>query len=506
MARPKKQAETVTAAEIYQDKHGMWHGWVEFPDPLPNGKRDRRHRMGRDEEKVREKIKALEDQRDARLRPAIGRPDTVQTWFTTWLTDIAPYGERALRPRSLDDYWSRCRNWIFPHLGHIRLPDLVVDDLDRLYAAMRKAGKAPSHILKVHAIVSRGLTIAVRREKVARNVAGLMDKPGTKAPARKGFSREEVLAILGALAGRRAALRFKIGFSIGPRQGEVLALRWQYVDFAAGMVDVAWQIQRRTWKHGCKDPAACAAPRCRTKPCEMEWVHGCKDPSQCRKGNGTRTIQARGCPKRQRGTRCPNHTRTCPAPCPKGCTGHGAHCPSRTGGGLVFCRPKTFKMDDTEHLVALPPSLMAELQTLRRQQIKERDAAGTLWEEHDLVFCRESGRPIDPRDDWEEWREILQTAGVRAGGTHLMRHSAAEMMRDAGVSMDVIQVTLGHADSRTTGRYAKGSGAQTVGAARTMDSRLFGVEEPAEAPAEESGLATDLATERKRRRGHLRAV
>jgi hypothetical protein len=32
-----------------------------------------------------------------------------------------------------------------------------------------------------------------------------------------------------------------------------------------------------------------------------------------------------------------------------------------------------------------------------------RAAAGDEWQEHDALFTRPDGRPIDPRDDWEEF-------------------------------------------------------------------------------------------------------
>lgn len=46
-----------------------------------------------------------------------------------------------------------------------------------------------------------------------------------------------------------------------------------------------------------------------------------------------------------------------------------------------------------------------------------------LWEENDLVFAQENGRPIDPRDDWDDWKALL-AAGVRDARVHDGRHTA----------------------------------------------------------------------------------
>ncbi len=41
-----------------------------------------------------------------------------------------------------------------------------------------------------------------------------------------------------------------------------------------------------------------------------------------------------------------------------------------------------------------------------------REAAVELWQEHDVVFSRPDGRPLDPRADYEEFKELLKEAGI----------------------------------------------------------------------------------------------
>lgn len=54
-----------------------------------------------------------------------------------------------------------------------KIPPLVASRTAR----MERAGKAQSHVLKVHRILARALKVARRREKIARNVAELVDPP-----------------------------------------------------------------------------------------------------------------------------------------------------------------------------------------------------------------------------------------------------------------------------------------------------------------------------------------
>ena len=117
------------------------------------------------------------------------------------------------------------------------------------------------------------------------------------------------------------------------------------------------------------------------------------------------------------------------------------------GKGLVYEEPKAERSRST---LALPAQLTAALRQHRATQAQERLAAGTLWEDNDLVFCQVNGRPIDRRADWASWKALLKRAGVRDVRLHDGRHTAATLMLTAGVHPRVVMELLGHAQMRTT--------------------------------------------------------
>ncbi|WP_157430636.1 tyrosine-type recombinase/integrase [Actinomadura macra] len=80
-------------------------------------------------------------------------------------------------------------------------------------------------------------------------------------------------------------------------------------------------------------------------------------------------------------------------------------------------------------------------------------AAGDRWQDHDLVFAQWNGRPIDPRDDWEEWRDLLAEAGLAQHRVHAARHTAATIAPKSGVTLAVVSDMLGHSDIRLTRGY-----------------------------------------------------
>lgn len=81
---------------------------------------------------------------------------------------------------------------------------------------------------------------------------------------------------------------------------------------------------------------------------------------------------------------------------------------------MVFRKPK----GKDKRTVTLPDPLIAVLRLHEAQQDIERTTAGEKWDEHDLVFCQPNGRPIDPRDDWMQWGQLLKSAQVRYVRVH----------------------------------------------------------------------------------------
>ena len=64
---------------------------------------------------------------------------------------------------------------------------------------------------------------------------------------------------------------------------------------------------------------------------------------------------------------------------------------------------------------------MAVLREQHEAQEKDRKYAGDVWQDHDVVFAHSDGGLIDPRDDWEEWADLLEADGEK--------HSSSENVK-----------------------------------------------------------------------------
>ena len=386
-------------SSIYLGKDGWWHGWVTV-GIKDDGSLDRRHRKGRTEAEVTRKVRDLERARDSGHVSGAGRSFTIAQWMETWLTTIAP---RRIRRSTLETtYASKVRNRIIPGLGKHRLDRLTPEHVERFYTRLEAEGLAPGTVLQIHRILSRALKVAMQRGYVARNVATLVDAPSVSQDEIEPLTLDEALQIMTLAAKHRNGTRWSVALALGLRQGEALGLRWPYVDLDAGLLTVRWQLQRLPWHHGCADPHACGEGR--------------------------------------------HH-----ADCPRDCIRHARSCPQRTGGGLQLTELKSAK---SRRMIPLPAQLVAALKAHKAAQLEERAAAGPAWHEGDFVWCQPNGRPIGSHADWEEWRALLKTAGIRQVRVHDARHTAATLLLAQGVDQRVVMEILGHSQISMTSRYA----------------------------------------------------
>jgi integrase len=124
--------------------------------------------------------------------------------------------------------------------------------------------------------------------------------------------------------------------------------------------------------------------------------------------------------------------------------------------------------------IALPPFVVAALDRHRRRQRRERMAA-KVWGDDDLVFASSVGTVLDPRNVLRWWHGLTRRAGVGRRRFHASRHTAATLMLNNGVPLEVVSATLGHAGLAITADvYAKVRPELQRKAADAMENLLGG--------------------------------
>jgi integrase len=437
-----------------------------------DGTPDRRHRTGATESEVTGKVRKLEVQRDAGKTSRPGRAPTLAKWMRYYLSDVAP--QRVSQNTIDTTYRPKTERWIIPKLGRHHIDRLYPDHLYKFYKSLREdEGLAANTIVQIHRILSRALTIAVREELISRNPCSLIDAPQPEDTEAEPLTADEARRLLAQSVKRRTGTRWSVGLAMGLRQNEALGLRRSYVDLDRAVFRVHWQIQRARYRHGCTDPHACG---------ERHHMYPCPpDCPKAKRKSGRKHFCQKPCPPR-----CDQHSGKCPEFCAPDCVGHAKACPQRKGG-WKFTRPKGKR----KRTAPIPAQLIPPLRVHFATQDTERKAAGDDWQDWDLVWCMPDGRPIDPHDDWDEWKALLAEANItKDARLHDARHTCGTLLGEQHVDMHVIQAILGHAQVSTTRIYTDPTDALTREAADKIGGVLL--PEAAETRAGQLQIADEL--------------
>ena len=89
------------------------------------------------------------------------------------------------------------------------------------------------------------LNQAMQYGRVERNVARLVDVPGTATFAAEPLNQEQAQQLLAVVKGHRLEVLYRIALGLGLRKGEILGLRWKDVDLEAATIQITGTLQRQ---------------------------------------------------------------------------------------------------------------------------------------------------------------------------------------------------------------------------------------------------------------------
>lgn len=397
----------------YSEADGRWHARVTV-GRLDNGKPDRRHIKRKNEEEAREEYRKLLNERDEGRVRRKGRGWTVEEWLRHWVANIAPL---TAKYKTMRGYETAVFRHLIPGIGAHKMTGIDPEHFEKLYVSMLESGLKAGTAHQVHRTARTAFGEAERRGIITRNAAGLAKAPRVEEEEVEPLDAEEIERLLATALMGRNGVRYVVALALGVRQGEALGLKWENLNEKHRTLRIRKALQRQKWQHGCADPHACGARYHRTKKC--------KQP-------------------------CKKHTRPCPEPCPPDCKKHAHMCPQRKGGGLVEVDVKSKAGRRT---IALPDELFDLLMRHKERQAREREHAGTEWEDGGWIFTQPNGRPLDPRADYEEWKNLLTAADVREARLHDARHTAATVLLLLGVPDRTVMDVMGWSTLSMKARY-----------------------------------------------------
>lgn len=408
-----------TGSLFWRESTQRWVGQVEA-GWTAKGKRRFRTVSDPDKAKCKQKLRELVLDVATEQGPRVSQRVTVKRWCDQWMERYAA----TARPRTVATDCGNVRRWIIPTLGRLRVSDLTPADLDRLADVMRKAGKSPTTVHNVAALLRRILKAAV--------VAGVkVPAPVMAAPLPAvGVNRRQAIPVADCSAilqtathpetwpelpprpphadtrgierwyGERIlretdASRWMAVLLQGLRQGEALGLTWECVDLRRDVLDVSWQLQR--------------IPRDAETPPDYEV--------------------------------------------------------ERLDGTACLVRPKSRAGMRTIPIVPWMAAALADWQERQTDSL------------HGLVWPQITGAPMIKSRDLSAWKALQRIAGVsKTGGVefvgHEGRHAVASLLTQLEIPEPVILAIVGHSTFASTLRYTHVVDAQARKALQQVADRL----------------------------------
>jgi integrase len=87
----------------------------------------------------------------------------------------------------------------------------------------------------------------------------------------------------------------------------------------------------------------------------------------------------------------------------------------------------------------------------KERQLIIKQMAGSLWEDHDYVFCSPTGTYLGPgHNALVQLKKLLEKAGLPNIRFHDLRHSTATLLFGMKVHPKIVQELLGHSEISMT--------------------------------------------------------
>ncbi len=245
MKRMKRNANGRGA--IYKRNDGRWEGKYSIAATDGSGKYIRKSVYGKTQEEVRKKLTEITSEIDEGTYVAPSQYK-VSEWLENWLE---VYVSHSVKEFTLDSYTNICHKYISPALGHIRLKELKTSQIQKFYNdLLSNKGLSGKTVKNIHGVLHRALEQAELLGEIKHNPSDKCLLPKVSRPKIEPMEADDVKHFLAAIKEHKFKNVYFLTLFAGLRQGEVLGLTWDCVDFDNSMILINKQLKRSTHHKG----------------------------------------------------------------------------------------------------------------------------------------------------------------------------------------------------------------------------------------------------------------
>lgn len=171
----------------------------------------------------------------------IPKKTTVKEWLREWLKT---YAENTVKPYTLSSYKSIVKNHIIPRLGAMQLQELRGNHIQQFYNDLTASGLSGKTVKNISTVLQRALKQAQKLGYMSFNPCELAELPKVQRTEIHPLTDAEIPRFLEAAKHSEYDNAFAVCLFCGLREGELLGLCWDCVDFERGEIKIMRQLQR----------------------------------------------------------------------------------------------------------------------------------------------------------------------------------------------------------------------------------------------------------------------
>ena len=231
--------------------YSYWQGRLTVGFDPGTGKQIQRSITGKTQREVGQKLRKLASELDEGCYVAPSHM-TVGEWLLLWQETYLG----GVKPSTAYLYEREIQLHLLPYLGAIRLEALTAPQIQCCYNELqhpKKAGVkplAPKSIRNVHGVLHKALQQAVLIGYLRFNPADACVLPRVTRKEIHPLEDDQIVAFLQEIQGHTHEFLYRIALFTGLREGELLGLTWDCIDFKRGTLLVKQQLRREQKKGG----------------------------------------------------------------------------------------------------------------------------------------------------------------------------------------------------------------------------------------------------------------
>lgn len=229
---------------------GRWEGRYTTGFDPKTGKQIQKSVYGKTQKEVRQRLTAFTAEiDDGTYREPCKM--TVGQWLDIWLEDY----QLGVKASTAFLYQRQVETYLKPTLGKIRLDHLEAHTIQKLYNNLAKprGDKPPlsaKSIKNIHGILHKALKQAVQLNYIRYNPTDACNLPKVFKKEIRPLEDQQTARFLDAIRGHQYEIPFQVALFTGMREGELLGLKWECVNFEKGTILIDKQLRRHQQKNG----------------------------------------------------------------------------------------------------------------------------------------------------------------------------------------------------------------------------------------------------------------